>query len=219
MIRRLVPQRFATRLLRDQRGLALTEFAMSLPVLMMMGLGGVELANYALALERVNQIAMTVADNAGRVRESIDEVDINEVMAGAKFVGQRIDFASRGRVILSSVEMNAAGTGQWIRWQRCAGAKNVTSSYGLQDAGKTDATLQSIGPVGNKIAASAGTTLMFVEVVYDYKPIIPVTFLGYTNRTLRSTAAFAVRQRTDQVLKNVSSLVGAALSSCTLFGA
>lgn len=205
------------RLARDTHGLALTEFAMSLPVLLLLGLGGVELANYALALQRVNQIAMTVADNAGRVRDSIDEIDVNEVMAGAKFVGQRIDFAARGRVILSSVERNASGTGQWIRWQRCSGAKNVPSSYGLQDKGKTDTSLPSIGPTGNQIAATTGTALMFVEVFYDYKPIIPVSSLGYGNRTLHVTAAFNVRQRNDQAIKNASNLSGTALSSCTTF--
>lgn len=206
-------------MLRDTRGLALTEFALSLPILLMMGLGGIELAHYALATERVNQIAMTAADNAGRVRDSIDEIDVNEVMAGAKFVGAPISFADRGRVILSSLEENAAKNGQWIRWQRCTGAKNVPSSYGLQDAGKTDSSLQGMGPSGRQIAATSGATVMFVEVVYDYRPIVPLPFLGYSNRTMRATAAFDVRQRNDQVLKNSKNLTGTAISGCSTYSA
>lgn len=195
------------------------EFALSLPIILSMGLGGVELAHYAVATERVNQIAMTAADNAARVRDSIDEIDVNEVMAGAKFVGNGINFASQGRIILSSLEENGGKTGQWIRWQRCAGAKNVSSSYGVQGDGQNDATVQGMGPTGSQIAAISGTAVIFVEVFYDYKPIVPMPSLGYTNRTMHFTAAFNVRQRTDQTLRNVKNLSGINLSSCSLYSA
>lgn len=207
------------RLLDDTSGLALVEFALSLPVLMSMGLGGVELANYALAVERVNQIAMTAADNAARVRDSIDEVNVNEVMTGAKFVGEKINFATRGRIILSSLEQNAGKTGQWIRWQRCAGAKNVSSSYGVEDKGKTDSSLQAMGPPGRQIAAISGTAVMFVEVLYDYQPIVPMPAFGYNGRTMHFTAAFNVRQRTNQVLYNAQNLSSTKISSCAIFSA
>ena len=40
-----------------------------------------------------------VADNAGRVRVSIDETDIDEVMIGARIEGESMNFAQNGRVI------------------------------------------------------------------------------------------------------------------------
>lgn len=207
------------RLTRESSGVALIEFALSLPVILSMGLGGLELANYAIATERVSQIAMTAADNAARVRSSIDEQDVNEVMAGAKFVGSKINFAQNGRIILSSLEENAGKTGQWIRWQRCAGAKSATSSFGVQDAGKNDSSLPGMGPTGKKITAVSGTAVMFVEVFYDYQPIVPMPSLGYGTKTLNFTAAFNVRERTDQVLKNAKNLTGANISSCSLYSA
>lgn len=210
---------FRRRLKADESGLALVEFAMSLPILMVLGLGGVELSHYALAVERSSQIAMLVADNAARVRDSIDEVNINEVMTGAKFVGQGIKFAEHGRIILSSLELNAAKNGQWIRWQRCAGAKNVASSYGTQGKGQTDATLQGMGPTGQTVAATDGFPLMFVEVFYDYQPVVPVDYIGVKSRTLHFTAAFSVRQRTNQVLNNATSLSSTQISSCSVFSA
>lgn len=187
--------RLLRRLRADTSGLAMMEFAMSLPILLFMGLGGTELAHMAIARERVDQIAMLVADNAARVRDSIDEADVNEVMTGAKLVGQSIDFANHGRIILSDVQNNPANNGQWIRWQRCAGAKNVSSSYGSTDDGWQDTTLQTgVGPAGNKVTAAAGTIVMFVEVVYDYQPIVPVSYFGA--RTFRASQAFNVRDRT-----------------------
>ncbi|MGE0774258.1 MAG: TadE/TadG family type IV pilus assembly protein [Sphingomonadaceae bacterium] len=201
----------------DTSGLALIEFALSLPIVLSMGLGGLELANYAIATERVSQIAMTAADNAARVRTAIDEVDVNEVMAGAKFVGESIDFSKNGRIILSSLEENAAKNGQWIRWQRCAGAKTVNSSFGVQGDGKTDSSLQGMGPTGKKIAAVSDTAVMFVEVFYDYQPIVPMPMLGYSGKTMNFTAAFNVRERTDQVLYNAKNLTGSNFSNCGLY--
>jgi Flp pilus assembly protein TadG len=207
----------ARQLARDSSGLAMIEFAVSLPVLLSIGLLGLETAHYGIASLRMSQIAMTTADNAARVRDSIDELDVNELMTGAKLVGAPLKFADNGRIILSSVERNAAGTGQWIRWQRCAGKKNVSSSYGVQDKGKTDATLQAIGPAGNQIAATAGTALMFVEVVYDYQPIVGNRLFGA--QTLRYTGAFNVRQRTDQAIKNSKNLATSQTSDCGIYSA
>jgi hypothetical protein len=133
--------------LSDQRGVALTEFAIVAPVMLLLGLGGTELANYVMANLRVSQIAMSVADNAGRVRTTIDEADVTELMIGAMKMGDPISFPANGRIILSDLEQRTTTTGtngkgavtatnpngfrQWIRWQRCAGALSVTSSLGV----------------------------------------------------------------------------------------
>lgn len=202
---------------RDQRGLALIEFAVCAPVLLILGMGGLETANLAMAHFRISQMAMAVADNSGRVRDSIDEADVNEVLMGAKLSANTLDFGKNGRVILSSLEKNAAGNGQWIRWQRCAGAKAVVSSYGIEGKGRIDNSLQAMGKVGNQIAAADGTAIMFVEVIYDYQPIVSTKLLGAN--TITYTAAFNVRKRTDQTLKNASALPDAQKSLCTRYTA
>lgn len=203
-------------------GLALTEFAFSLPILLTLGLVGLETSNYAMAHLRVSNIAMLAADNAARVRDSIDEADVIEVLLGAKMTGQGIDFANNGRIILSSIEPNSAGnagasTGQWIRWQRCDGRKNVASRYGAQGTGQNDATLPSVGTGTNVIAAQSGTAVMVVEVVYDYQPIIPNTLLN--GREIRYESAFNVRQRTNQQLNNIGNLTNAQRRTCDHFEA
>lgn len=235
MRRLILPRRPLASLATDTSGLAMIEFAMVLPALLILGLGGIEVANFAIANLRISQIAMTTADNAGRVRDQISEADINELMAGAKFVGTKLKFAQNGRIILSNLE--ADGAKQWIRWQRCSGAMNVTSSYGVPlrtngqevtsfsnankasvdyDASSEDSTLTAMGPAGKQIAAAAGTAVMFVEIVYDYQPIVPTRFLPAA--TIRYTSAFNVRQRTDQTLKRAG-LDANAMSTCGRFTA
>jgi hypothetical protein len=214
------------RLASDTSAIAMTEFAMSLPVLTALSITGIETAHYVTANMRVSQIALSVSDNAGRIRDSIDETDVDAIMIGARIAGQSIDFGSKGRVILSMVEPNGltgANKGQKITWQRCFGAKNVTSSYGVQGDGATNSTYAAgFGPTGNKITAPDGDGLMFVEVVYDYKPIFEVDsdlIGGLTNRTMRYTAAFPVRERDDNAIKNGFGLTNAQKRLCSVFSA
>lgn len=193
-----LPRPLPSRLRDDKSGIALVEFAISLPVLLTVGLMGIEVANFAIANLRVSQIAMQTADNAARVRDSINEIDVNELFIGAKLTGSAIKFANNGRIILSSLEPKTNDKGQWIRWQRCYGLKKAPSTYGEPTAMEAS-TLNAMGPAGNQIAAQTGTAVMFVEVVYDYQPIVWNRLLG--NRELSYTSAFNVRQRNDQVIK------------------
>lgn len=203
----------------DSSGLALVEFAASLPVLLTLGLVGLETANLAMAHLKISNIAMLTADNAARYRDSISEGQVIELFTGAKMTGDGIGFAQNGRIILSSIERNSAGsggtsTGQWIRWQRCDGAKQVASDYGDQGKGRTDASLQAVGRPGNQIAAQPGTAVMMVEVVYEYQPIVPASF--WRGREIRYESAFNVRQRTDQAIRTTA---GATPRTCNLYQA
>jgi len=200
-------------LARSTSGLALTEFAFSLPILLVLLLGGLETANFALTHLRVNQIAMTVADNAGRVRTGIDESHIYEVFAGADLAGQSIDFTEHGRITLSSLQPNGqtgGNAGQMINWQRCHGELDVDPAYGAEDLGRTTSVLaDGMGPDGNRIVSAPGTAVMFVEVTYQYEPLFWKT--GMDNTFIRYESAFNVRERTNQNLTNTQTL---ATNSC-----
>ena len=221
-------------------GIALTEFAMSLPVLLTLGLFGLETANFAMAHLRVSNIAMITADNAARVRDSIDEADVIDLMTGAKMTGESIDFARNGRIILSDLEMSPINSNiQWIRWQRCDGALNVTPAYGrpvniagvaitngtevygsdrqtpsLMPSSWLLSSLTGMGGSSATITARSGTAVMMVEVVYNYQPIIPNSFLA--GRQIRYESAFNVRQRTNQSLQNAGRVTP---QSCNTFQA
>lgn len=197
----------------DTSGLAFTEFAFGLPIMLALLMGGLETANFALVHLRTNQIAMTVADNAGRVRTAIDESHVYEVFAGADLVGRSIDFTENGRIVLSSLVPNGqtgGNAGQWINWQRCHGALNIASRYGVQNTGRFNSALaDGMGAEGNRIVSAPDTAVMFVEVTYTYRPVFAAGLLG--ERTIRYESAFNVRERTNQAISNTQAL---ALNSC-----
>jgi hypothetical protein len=186
---------------KDTSGLALTEFAFTAPLLLSLGMLGVETANYTIVHMKVSQIAMQVADNASRVGEDsvlvnrkLYEDDVNDVFVGADKLGAGIGMLTNGRIILSSLQQNDDG-GQWIQWQRCTGAKNYTSSYGVEDDGASGTSFAGMGESGSEITASSGTAVMFVEVAYDYQGLTP--FNEITNTEIVYTAAYNVRDARD----------------------
>jgi hypothetical protein len=204
----------------DVRGLALVEFAITAPILITLGLAGAEVTNMAVAVMRVNQISTAISDNIARVRDSIDEADVNEALLSAKFIGTGINFNANGRVVASSVEPNGqTGTtaGQYIRWQRCTGALNVTDSqpkYGIEGKGLNNASLPYMGASTRKIVAGSGSALIFVEVTYKYQPLVSARFFG--TPVLRSESVYNVRERNSQVLGTVA---GTTASVCTTYAA
>jgi hypothetical protein len=192
------------RLASSNNGVALTEFAFTLPVILIILLYGIEVANFGLAVLRVHQIAATSADNAARVRDSISEDDVNEVLIGGKTIGETMDFATRGRIVLSDVLSNGlsgSNAGQKILWQRCSGALDVPESqpmYGTEGKGAADNSLPAMGKAGRQIAPSATSAMVFAEVTYRYKPVVSATLFG--TPILRSEASFIVRERPSETL-------------------
>lgn len=164
-------------LARATSGVALIEFAYSLPLLITLGFGGVEVANYAVTNMRVAQVTATLADNASRFSEEVvgrqsrmREVDVEEAFYGAQSQAGNLDLKGHGRVILSSLELNAQN-GQYIHWQRCWGGAPYTSSYGKEGDGEHGQSVQGMGPPDQLFRAAANLPVMFVEVTYDYQPL------------------------------------------------
>ncbi|WP_226633295.1 TadE/TadG family type IV pilus assembly protein [Novosphingobium profundi] len=192
----------------DESGVAIIEFALIAPLFLMVLCTGLELANYARAQLRVSEIAMSVADNAGRVMGGIDEANVQEVFAGAASIGESIDFEANGRIVLSSLETNGRSgrnAGQMIRWQRCWGEGDFDPAYGTQGTGRTnDALSQGMGRNGHRIAASSNTAIMFVEASYTYQPLIVAAL--FDTGTIRYESAFNVRGRQNQELSNAQGL-------------
>ncbi|WP_327754408.1 TadE/TadG family type IV pilus assembly protein [Sphingobium sp. SJ10-10] len=203
----------------NQKGLALIEFAYALPFLILLTFGGTELANIAITHARISAITSMAADGVARVRDRIDENDINDVIIGAKYAGDSLDLTSRGRIIISTVEDNAATstplTDQVITWQRCKGIKSVAAAQTIGTEGQVLTT--GMGAAGSQISATPGNPVVVVEIFYDYKPIMSNMFFGPI--TIHYSSAFSVRDRTIQSLQNAQNLSGTAKSTCNYYSA
>ncbi|MEP7221883.1 MAG: hypothetical protein ABI673_04350 [Novosphingobium sp.] len=204
-------------------GVAAVEFAIVMPVVLGMGMFGSETAWLVLATMQVGEVAVQIADNGSRIGDTstlqnrkIYESDINDLLLGADLNGgSMLHLLQHGRVIISSVEVvSGTASTQYIHWQRCKGAKNWTSSYGL--AGDTG--LAGIGPSGHQVSAVPGEAVIFVEVAYDYQPLISASFIP--DRTIKTIASFNVRDSRDlsQIYQR-NPVSPDPVASCSVFSA
>lgn len=194
------PRTLLRALARSRSGVAMTEFALSLPLLLMTGLWGTEEAHLAITHMRINQLAIHIADNASRIGDTsnlesrkIYERDINDLLQGAAIQSGSLDFFNHGRAIISSLEVNEDDE-QYIHWQRCRGSKAWVSHYGEQGDVLPD-TSPGMGPAGAEVLALPGGAVIFVELVYDYEPLIDVPFSQ--GQQIKAVASFMVRDKRD----------------------
>ena len=188
------------RLRACRSGLAMTEFALSLPLLFGVGLVGIETANLAITQMRISQLAAHIADNASRIGDTsslqerkIYESDINDIFVGANIQARGLNIFEHGRVIVSSQEMTEDGN-QYIHWQRCKGKKVFASSYGEEGKGESGG-FPGMGPAGQEVLALEDDAVIFVEISYDYQSIIGGNF-AYGD-TLTAISSFNVRDSRD----------------------
>lgn len=192
-------RRFAGALHRDIRAVSIVEFAMALPLLLFGTLGGLETANLVAAHMRINQIAISLADNASRMKQQtvsgapqVREYDVNEAFKAAERQSDELELLAHGRMILSSLEVkDGTASTQIFHWQRCRGAK---TSY-ISDYGKQNVTIAGAGPAAKRITAEKDAAIMVAEVVYEYQPLIIESLFG--NVKIRKYSAMYVRDDRD----------------------
>jgi Flp pilus assembly protein TadG len=209
------------RLRHENSGLAMVEFAVSLPFFMTLSIGGVEIANYGQTIMQVNQIALHAADNGSRMganttlaAKQIAEIDINDVFTGARHEGRGIvlegfylwtdpgtgKIVSRGnaRIFLSSIEpvANPNPTNRFrMRWQRCSGpGVHFTQVFGTP---ATVTNVTGVGPAGRQTIAPPNGATMFAEVHYHYRPMLFSGFSDMTERDIMAIASMVVRDQRD----------------------
>lgn len=197
--------RLLSRLRKDISGAALMEFAIALPVLIALSLSGAELTNYIITKMRVSQMALHLADNAARIgtgsqlqAKKITEQDINDLFAGANLQSGELNLLANGRVFLSSLEPDPNNSGKSrIRWRRCYGQKTSRVALYPPTSGGTAPTtnLTGLGPTGRQVAAPSDGVTMFVEVYYEYKPLVRTSLSPDTSMT--EIASMMVRDRRD----------------------
>lgn len=195
----------------NKSGIALTEFALILPMFMMLFIGGIELAWEAIQRQVTQQLATKAADYSARVRGIIDETDIYEIEAAVRLNTNEKTALENGRIIISSIQNNPDRNGQWIRWQRCIGKSKTKSAYGNEGKGRDDSSLEKIGP-GPGIKAPAGSAFILVEVIRDYEPLITDAYFGA--KTLRYETAYILRERNDLSIGNSAKLTSGEILKC-----
>ncbi|MAZ03742.1 MAG: hypothetical protein CMN56_11455 [Sneathiella sp.] len=179
--------------IRNHRGVAIVEFAMLLPLLMLLTAGSFEVARYALMTQKLDRITATLSDLIARSgNEAITETEISNIIDSALFMAQPFDISDGSVIFLTSVQ-GRAGQAPEILSQRASG--NLTGyNSAIGSTVGDDATLPAAFPdAGSGETLSDGETLIIAEIIYDYSPYLTGKLGFFGDMTLKARAYFRPR--------------------------
>jgi len=159
--------RAVRRLWAENGGVAATEFALMLPVLMTMLLGSYELSRFIILNQKIDHVAYTTADVIAQ-ETSVTNAQLNDIMNAAAEIMDPFQFGENGLVIVSSVYQDAT-RGPIVVWQSRGG--------GTLDR------ISRIGVVNNTAELPEGFTLntrdniIIAEVFYNYIPTLTEKYM------------------------------------------
>lgn len=144
------------------QGNVVVEFALALPVLMIMLLASAELGRFVLLNQKIDRVAITMSDLVARA-ETINETELDDIFNAAAHVAEPFDLGGSGRVIISSVT-NDDGDSATIAWQRSGGGSFIKASE-LGTEGET-------ADLPEDFAVREGETAIISEVFFDFEPFL-----------------------------------------------
>jgi Flp pilus assembly protein TadG len=156
---------YVARLCRDQSGVSAVEFAMMLPLMLLLYLGTAEISLGIGADRKVTLTSRTVADLASQV-SSISSADMSNILGASSAVIAPFD-PTQLKVTVSEITIDANNNAT-IAWSCTLGgsAHAVGSAVALPSA-----------------LNAANTSLIWGESAYTYKPPIGYVVTGTLNLT------------------------------------
>ncbi len=181
-------RRFITRFIGDRRGIAATEFALILPVLLMFSAGTIEYSRLILLTQKLQSGSFILADLTARDK-TLSEDQLENIFLAIDNIIQPFDFAADGKAIVTSVGVNASNNAV-VNWQRDgSGTLTATSEIGSEGGSAT---------LPDDLDIKQGETVIAAEVFYDFTPIFGI---GLAPRVIHRVAYFKPRLGTlDTVL-------------------
>jgi hypothetical protein len=154
-------RRFSSKRGMSRRGVAATEFALSLPIWVVMLLGASDGTYCLLVNEKTDRIAYTVTDIVSQY-QTISKANLNDIFTAASQIMQPFPFSGNGVVIVSSV-YKPSGKLPVIAWQYSGGG-SATNSSQIGSAGGSPA-------LPNGLTLNDNDNVIISEVYYKFTPM------------------------------------------------
>ena len=178
-------------LIKNNKGVALVEFAIAAPVLVTLLLGTIDLSIYLIAHQRISRAAYTMSNLLTQMDKGLTEGQVSDMMLALDQVSNPFDVATDGIATMTAIIGNgvdgAAATSYEIAWKRCYGAQNSSSAFGAAGSSVDQALFPS-----NTIITT-DQILVVTELEYQFEPMLGFLPL---DTTIRYDAFFRPRRGT-----------------------
>ncbi|MCE2927441.1 MAG: pilus assembly protein [Rickettsiales bacterium] len=166
---------------RREDGIAYVEFATSLPFLLALFMGSVEMTRFIIVSQKVEKSAVTISDVVSQ-SETIGVTQLNQLISAVGQVMQPYSFGNNGYVIISSVTKTGTNPPR-VNWQYTGGGSWTQSSQ----VGSTGLT----ATLPNGLTLNDRDTVIIAEVYYNFQPMLVSDVL--TSKQLYRVAVFKPR--------------------------
>jgi Flp pilus assembly protein TadG len=172
MIKRIIQGFRRAKRLKDERGNALVEMAICLPVFLILVFALIDFSQRILDQQMMSAISRQGSDLASRTKivngTTADPLGLQTIVSALVTQGNALNIGTNGRIILTAVSDNTSGSPQIVDQQESTTGISVTSSIGSGNG--NPATM----PSAASTALSTGHTLFVTEVFYSYSPMTPI---------------------------------------------
>lgn len=169
----------------DQRAIAVTEFAMIAPFMILLYLGCFQLADAISASRKVTVTTRTLADLTSQY-SVVTESTTDTILRAASQVMAPYD-ATAGTYTITHLSTNPSGKPR-VDWSRRYDGSTVSDGY------KKNKKLDLPDSVSEE-----GSSVLMAEITYQYKPVVAAAMLG--NITLTDTI-YMLPRRSDSIAMN-----------------
>ena len=153
-------------IVRDTRAVAAVEFALILPLLLLLYLGTVEGASLYAADRKVATLASSMADLVSREKDGLLESELEDYFAASDSILLPYPSDGLGQIIsLLAIDEDGVATVEWSVGRGTSEAREDDSEFPLG----ADTQI-------NQLARNASGFLVVAEVVYPYVPITGFVF-------------------------------------------
>lgn len=153
------------RALEDERGLAAVEFALVLPLLMLLYFGSIETASLYRADRAVANVAGTIGDLVSRSKETLTTSDLNDYFQAASGIMQPLPTGNLTQVVsLLAIAADGTATVVWSRQFNGGLVRANGSAYPLPPEREINAVARS------------GRFLVASEVHFSYRPLFGIIY-------------------------------------------
>jgi len=148
----------------EERGVAAIEFALVLPVFVLLALGCFEVPRYVLTYQQLVRTSASVADLVAQADEPITGQQLADIFSAGKMMMEPYDVVTNGEIVVSSIN-NPAGAGVILTWQKKNGAVSTASKIGLEGAQGNSVKIPA------PLMPDADQEVLAAEVFFTYVPV------------------------------------------------